>query len=438
MKQHRYSLLKLAICASILFPTFNSTFAQDTDTAKVRIKPYGFVRNYLNYDSRQMVTVCGGDYLIVPADEDWNLTEAQAASLGVEDHRFDRNAVAQTHLLALSTRFGIALDGPEVLGAKASGRVEGDFAGFGNTNTVLRLRLAYVNLDWQRHSLLVGQDWHPLSGNIMPEVLGMAAGAPFRPHSRTPQITYKYRLSSFALQLTALWQYQFTSPGPDGENAKYANQALVPEIFAGLSYRDEHLYGQLGVDYTGLTVNREMDVMSGTTLLYNARITNRCHSFSPTLYLQYTAGLFAVKMRTTLASNLAHLNMLSGYAYVTTDGSNLMLRPLYASVSYLNFAFGKKWRADLFLGYQKNLGLGGDYTVYGLNYSNLYMKKGIKNVNSLYRVAPSFSYNTRVFNIGLEYEWTAVTYGDINSDATVDPKRQVNGHRLCLLVKYNF
>lgn len=415
-------------------------FAYSQDTNKVRIKPYGFVRNYLNYDSRQMLTVCGGEYLMIPRDEDWNLTEEEAAALGVSHRRFDRNADPQTHLLALSTRFGLALDGPQVLGAKSSGRVEADFAGFGNNNTVLRLRLAYLNLEWKRHTLLVGQDWHPLSGNIMPEVLGMAAGAPFRPHSRTPQVTYQFRLSPFAFQLSALWQYQYTSPGPDGESASYANRTLMPELFFGLSYRDEHIYTQLGADYTRLTLRQEVDVIAynSPTPLYSVLLTNSCQSLSPTFYFQYTEGLFAVKMRSTLASNLAHLNMFSGYAAVTTTGNNYMLRPVRSSVSYLNFAYGRKWRADLFFGYQYNLGLGKEYIVVFQDFDNLYMKKGVKNIHSLWRVAPSLSYNTKAFNIGLEYEWTAVNYGDINKDASVNPKRQVDGHRLCLLVKYNF
>lgn len=410
------------------------------DTTKVTIKPYGFVRNYLNYDSRQMMTVCGGEYLLIPRDEDWNMTESEAAELGVSHRRFDRNADPQTHLLALSTRFGLALNGPKVLGADASGRVEGDFAGFGDKNTVLRLRLAYVNLDWQHHSVLVGQNWHPLSGNIMPEVLGMAAGAPFRPHSRTPQITYSYRLLPFTFQLSALWQYQYTSPGPNGESAEYANRTLLPELFVGIGYRNEHIYTQLGADYTRLTIRQEIPVtaINGTTPLYSVLLTNSCQSLSPTFYFQYTQGLFSLKMRTTLASNLAHLNMLSGYAAVTTNGIDYMFRPVRSTVSYINFAYGCKWRADLFLGHQKNLGLADGYMIAMQNVDNLYMKKNVKNINSLWRVAPSLSYNTKSFNIGLEYEWTAVSYGDIRNDASVDPKRQVNGHRLCLLVKYNF
>ena len=429
---------KMIVMAALLLAAL--PFVQAQDTNKVSVKPYGFVRNYLNYDSRQMLTVCGGEYLMIPRDEDWNLTEAEAATLGVEHRRFDRNADPQTHLLALSTRFGLALNGPRIWGARSSGRVEADFAGFGNNNTVLRLRLAYLNLDWGRHTLLVGQDWHPLSGNIMPEVLGMAAGAPFRPHSRTPQIAYAFHLAQFTFHLSALWQYQFTSPGPDGESASYANRTLLPECFVGVSYRNEHIYTQLGADYTRLTIQQEIPVTvyGGTTPLYSILLTNSCQSLSPTFYFQYTQGLWAVKMRTTLASNLAHLNMLSGYAAVTTNGANYMFRPQCASVSYLNFAYGRRWRADLFLGYQQNLGLGDGYSVVAQDFDNLYMKKSVKNIHILWRVAPSLSFNTQAFNIGLEYEWTAVLYGDINPDATVDPKRHVDGHRLCLLVKYNF
>lgn len=422
---------------------------QAQDTSRVRIKPYGFVRNYLNFDSRQMVTVCGGEYLMIPTDEDWNMTEADASLYGA-DERFDSNAVPEMHLLALSTRFGLALDGGNLLGWKLSGRVEGDFAGFGNNNTVLRLRLAYVKLDYPlptTHSqLVIGQDWHPLSGSIMPEALGMAAGAPFRPHSRTPQVRYTfYAHNGLGFTVAALWQYQFTSPGPDGESAKYANRSLVPEAFLGLNYRAGSIYAQLGVDYSNLLVRQELpvdDYYTGNTL-YMHLLSDRCHSFSPTLYFQYTPGLFSVKLRSTLAQNLAHLNMLSGYAWAADADGNMAYIPMQASVSYLDLSWGRRVRVNLFLGYQHNFGLANkDYTIGVLSDDHLYMKKGVKNIRSIFRCAPSISYNTKAFNIGLEYELTGVNYGRLDpSDGTVPADaalHQVLGHRICALVKYNF
>ena len=446
-----YVFFLMPAVATIAQPAKPKEKAKPETPQKVMITPYGFVRNYLNFDSRRTMTVCGGEYNMIPYDEDWNITEIQAAVYGDEE-RFDRNAVPETHLLALSTRFGLKLEGPQLLGANSSGRIETDFAGFGNNNTVLRLRLAYMRLDWGGkigQSLTIGQDWHPLSGNIRPEVLGMAAGAPFRPHSRTPQVSYTCWLPwRFGFTAAALWQYQFTSPGPDGESAAYANRALAPELFVGLNYSDERINAQLGVDYTNLDIRREIAIVDGISglELYKHLDESHCLSFSPTLYFQYTEGKFAMKFRSTLAENLGHLTMLSGYAMVTkqSDPSFMGYKPMRSSVSYLNFAYGTRWRADLFLGYQKNLGLAEGYNIAGfalVGADNLYMKKGVDNINSIYRVAPSISFNTSAFNIGLEYECTAVTYGDLQADGTVagnDNLRQVVNHRICALVKYNF
>lgn len=425
--------------------------AQDTvaqrKAEKATIKPYGFVRNYLNIDSRRMMTVCGGEYLMIPYDEDWNMTETFARTYDIADERFDRNAVHEAHLLALSSRFGLAIEGGRLGQGTLSGKLEGDFAGFGTNNTVLRLRLAYMQWDVLRgrlrHTLLVGQDWHPLSGSIMPNVLGMAAGAPFRPHSRTPQLRYTiYGATGLGITAAALWQYQFTSPGPEGESTKYANRSLVPELFLGLNYKTEDIYAQLGVDYTNILVRQELPVTDGG-LSYTYLDAGRCYSISPTVYFQYTPGLFSLKMRSTLARNLAHLNMLSGYAWAVNSANEMTYIPMQASVSYLDISYGKRWRFDIFLGYHKNLGLADkDYTIAGAISSNLYMKKDVININSIYRLAPSISYNTKTFNIGLEYEVTGVTYGRVNLvDGTVpndDHLHQVLGHRLCAMVKYNF
>lgn len=154
--------------------------ASAQDTSKVRIKPYGFVRNYLNVDSRRMLTVCGSEYLMIPYDEDRNMAEVEVQTYHADDERFDRNAFTEARLLTFSIRFGLALEGGCLLGGTLNGKVEGDFAGFGTNNTVLRLRLVSVTLRKQGHELLVGQDWHPLSGSVMSEVLAMAAGALFQ------------------------------------------------------------------------------------------------------------------------------------------------------------------------------------------------------------------------------------------------------------------
>jgi len=66
---------------------------------------------------------------------------------------------------ARQTRLGLRLEGPELGGAKLTALVESDFfggfpaIGVGETFGVVRLRLAYARLQWERTGLQAGQDW---------------------------------------------------------------------------------------------------------------------------------------------------------------------------------------------------------------------------------------------------------------------------------------
>ncbi len=412
----------------------NKTWAQ-SDTSKASVKLYGFVRNYLTFDSRKTYTVVGGEYNMIPFDEKWN-----------EDHSEDLNDVASMQLQALTSRFGVDIKGPMLCGWNTSGKLEGDFGGFGTNNTVLRLRLAYLKLSKGGSELVIGQDWHPLSGNIMPEVLGMAAGAPFRPHSRTPQVRGIRYFGSFGITAALLYQLQYMNNGPTSasnpastNSIDFANNALWPEAFLGLNFKQGPWYAQLGCDFQTIKP-RTHALVSGVT----KKVDESVSSITPTLYAQYVEGDWSVKFRTLLAANTSHLNQLVGYGVsdVNADGS-WSYAPLRSTISYLNIAYGKKVRYNLFFGYIKNLGAGKDLYDFGTNDYRIYMKGGenFTHLYSVYRIAPSISYNVKAFNIGLEYEWTACTYGDLATDGTIldnDNLHQVDNHRICVLVKYNF
>lgn len=442
-------------------PTDKPGKAKPDTPQKVKVTPYGFVRNYYNYDSRNTYTVCGGEYNMIPYDEKWNLSESAAESLGLE--RTDLNAVPSAHFLALTSRIGLNLAGPTLLGALSSGKIEADFAGFSTTNNVLRIRQAWMKLAWDNgdgltQELLAGQAWHPMSGDIMPEVLGMAAGAPFRPHSRTPQIRYTFAKGNWGFTAAALYQLQYMYNGPSASvkdnvvswsstNAtSFANNALLPEGFLGVNYKDEHFYTQLGVDVQPIRPrNFGYVTPSGSAKPYQVPVDELNIFVSPTLYFQYTNNRFALKCRSTYANNTSHLNQLNGYAVsgVNADGS-WNYAPMRASISYLNFAYGKKYRADLFFGYMKNFGAVEDLYDFGSSQYLIFMKGGdnFTHLNSVFRIAPSISYNVKSFNVGLEYEMNACTFGDLASNGSIvldnDAFHQVIGHRVCALIKYNF
>jgi hypothetical protein len=424
---------KIVIMAAMLLVSL--PFAYSQDSTKVTVKPYGFIRNYYTFDSRKTYTVVGGEYNMIPYDEAWN-----------EDHSEDLNAVPQGQLQALTSRFGVALTGLRIFGWNTSGKLEGDFGGFGSNNTVLRLRLAYVKLNRGGSELLVGQDWHPMSGDIMPDVLGMAAGAPFRPHSRTPQVRGTHYWGSIGYTAALLWQLQYMNNGPKSAvdptstaSIDYFNHALWPEAFLGANLKQGPWFLQLGVD-AQIIRPRTHALVGGVTQKVDETVT----SFSPTLYAQYVADMWSVKFRTLLAQNTSHLNQLCGYAVtgINADGS-WSYAPIRNSISYLNIAYGKKYRCNLFVGYMQNFGAGESLYDFGTGDYRIYMKGGeeFTHLHSIWRIAPSVSYNIKSFNLGLEYEITATSYGDLNNDGAIVNNanlHQVTNHRICALVKYNF
>lgn len=431
---------------------------------KVQAKVYGFVRNYACFDSRQTYYVCGGEYNMMPKDNDWNMSETEAQTTGLD--RYDLNDVPQFHLLALTTRIGLNLTGPGIWGANTSaGKIEGDFAGFSTTNSVFRIRQAWAKLNWDKAEVLVGQTWHPLSGDIMPEVLGMAAGAPFRCHSRTPQVRFIYTNGNLGFTVAALSQLQYMNNGPSGSfnatsgttwtstnSTSFAYNAIVPEMFLGLNFKNEKIYAQLGADMQMLrprTWGDKAITDAGVTTHYKVNVSETCLSFTPTVYFQYTEGPLAIKFRSLLAQNTSHLNQLCGYGVsgVNEDGS-WNYAPMQASISYLNFAYGKKVRGDIFFGYMQNLGSTADLHNFQADPAAtpsymLFSKGNYTNIQNMWRICPGISYNTKAFNIGIEYELTGVGYGDkktMKANGTFDAENvhEVLGHRVCALVKYNF
>lgn len=93
----------------------------------------------------------------------------------------DINDGWKADMLAITARLGLRINGPEMLGAKTSGYIEGDFTGATNDNiNTLRLRHAYIDMDWGHHRLLMGQYWYAMVVHeIMPMTNPLNMGSPF-------------------------------------------------------------------------------------------------------------------------------------------------------------------------------------------------------------------------------------------------------------------
>ena len=435
---------------------------------KQHFKPYGFIRNYFTFDSRECIAGTGDLYFYMPKDEDWNQTEAQAATSGVP--REDLNAVSTFRFLSLTTRVGLNIVGYKWRHTEFSGKIEADFyAGLskvtGQTHAVsgtaqFRLRQAYVTLGWDslpmlngkemaRVDLTIGQTWHPMAADLC-DVIALNSGAPFGPFNRSPQVRMDARRGKyFTLTAAGLWQMQYNSIGQEGQSAEYMAYGMTPEGYLGLSVQNKGFLMRAGADVLSIKP-RHLGTNNGITV----RVSDRITTASPFLYLQYKQGEFSVKAKTIFAEAGEHMNMNGGYGVkkILADGS-WEYTPTRTSSSWISLVYGgkvgpqvdkhpQKLQGILFAGYVENFGTkdplatNPDGSLVGFYYPR------VKNMNRMWRLTPTLLYTVGKFQVGLEYDITSVHYGDgkINpaNGLSENGLHWVTNHRVQLMTKYNF
>ena len=397
---------------------------------KPSVKLYGFIRNYACFDTRESMTSNSEQFYYMPKDEK------------LDANGEDINEQPNMMLLSITTRLGLNITGLEFLGAKTSAKIESDFAGFGTSNTVLRIRQAYAKMEWEKNSILAGQAWHPMMGDMMPDVFSLETGAPFTPFSRTPQVRYDYKNKGFTLTATALYQYQYTSYGPDGASFNYARNAIVPELYFQAMYKNGGFMIGAGVDLLTLKPRQSYTMESTDEKGATVTATYKCKedpvvSISPTIFASYKKGNWGVKGRFTYAQNAAHLSMISGYGVTAVNENG---EQEYGSINsaggWVDVTYKKTLKKGFltfccFAGYTKNLGCKDEFT------GPIYMR-GEKNMDNMWRVSPSVLYTHNAMQIGIEYNPTTVAYSTPDSQYKMSDTHNVTNHRICAMLKYNF
>ena len=392
-------------------------------------KLYGFIRNFFVYDSRDSKAGTGDLFYYLPLDNKWNTADVNNPA------REDLNASPNFRFLALTSRVAFDVSGYYINNLHFGAKVEGDFySGLaaaktanglsGNTSVSgtaqARLRQAYVTLTWKdlpmrndktaQMGLMIGQAWHPMAAD-MPHVFSLEAGAPFGPFSRTPQVTMDAALGEhWILSAAAIWQQQYQSAGPDGASAAYMKYACTPEVYAAVTLKGKEVLFRGGVDVVSIkprNIGKNADELT-------VHVKDRKTSVLGYLYGQYNHKLLSIKAKTTFGEGGEHMNLMSGYAVVDkTDPTDWKYASMLNSSSWLSLCYGKKWQGVLYLGYVKNFGLADKVAPGYIESSDVYFcGNGFSNINQMYRINPQLLYNLGKFTLGLEYQWTAVQYGD--------------------------
>ena len=403
----RYSLL-----FTILLLSSTTSFAQLKDFS---YKFYGQIRTDLFYNSRANEETVDGLFYMYPKDKVYDADGK------------DLNATANGSFYALYTRMGLDVQGPKLGNAKTSAKVELDFRGSGTTFSVVRLRHAYLNLDWGTSALLLGQTWHPLYGDVAPQILNLNMGAPFQPFSRAPQIRYRYKTGDIQITGAALWQSQYLSQGPEGKSQKYIKNSCVPEIYAGIDYKHKGLLIGAGIEMVSLTPRTQATVEDK---IY--KVSERITSLSYEVHMKYNSEKWLVAAKSVLGSNLTQTSMLGGYGIKSIDPrtGEQEYSPNRNSSSWINIVYGKTWKPASFFGYMKNLGTSDAVTnMYGTG----------TNVDQLLSGTAELTYNVPHWKLGVEYNLTSAWYGSLNhSNGKVVDTHSVSNNRLVATALFMF
>ncbi|MGM0612311.1 MAG: DcaP family trimeric outer membrane transporter [Bacteroidota bacterium] len=375
----------------------SQSFSDSTD-----IKFSGYVKADYVYDSRAIVDSRENLLLFYPKDN--------------SDPSHDNPTYNQ---YALISRVRADISGAEIWNAESSAAIEADFSGVSNADIDgLRLRHAYLKLDWENTSALFGQYWHPLTvPEAFPKVLSLNIGAPFHAFNRGPQIRIEHQTGKFKLIGSIISQRDFANLGPLGYTPTYMYKGGHPDFHGQLHYSHKNWTLGLGGGYKALAPGLETDDTD-----------DKISSFSAVGFIRHETKKSRLVVQSVYGENLYDQLMMGGYTIFkdnTDDGIALQNEPTATIWADYSRSFGENWKAGLFGGYAKN------YT--GKEYTDADCYARGKDIAYVYRIAPRVLKNINNLMAGFESEYTVAMYQN------ADQQRDVAGNlRLSLILIYRF
>ncbi|MEZ5000091.1 MAG: hypothetical protein R2744_07845 [Bacteroidales bacterium] len=360
----------------------------------------GYVKTDIFYDSRQTVTAREGHFLLWPAAE------------SLDENGLDINSRGGFNILSIQSRIKGAISGPDAFGAKTSGVIEADFFAQANDNiNLLRLRLAYVTLNWTNLEVMAGQYWNPFFvTDCFPGTVSFNTGTPLHSFSRNPQVRAVYNTGNLRFTGAILSQRDFTSRGAAGITSDYLRNSMLPDMHLQVQFgpgSGGNFIAGAGVEYKSIVPRLESRFGPPINQVY--KVNEKVNSFSALLYSKVTTTAFTFKVEGRYGENIADLLAISGFAVrdvidpVTGEQDYTPLRSLsFWSELHTNGAV----QVGIFGGYFRNLGTTKEMsdpgnTIYGLG----------TDINSLTRIAPRLIFNSGKTRVAFEMEITSASYG---------------------------
>lgn len=402
------------------FVYLDSWSQNPTPEKEWEVKPFGFVRTDYIFDSRKSLDIRELNINLYPLDVE---NDANGN---------DKNAVSSSNFLSIISRLGIKAKGPDVWGAKITGTIEGDF--FGNTEGsigLLRLRHAFVGMEWKKTSLTLGQTWYPsIVPEVFPGVANFNAGILFNPFGWGTQVKVKYQFSNnFSGSLAAYKDREFISPTATGGSQNLGSiNSMLPTMNAMVQYQTSKILIGAAAEHRLL---QPLSISNG--LVTNEKvISNNIIGF-----FKYTSEKFTFKTYGIAGSNLHNLVMLGGYTGYTKSNGQEAYTPIKTNSFWFDLSSnGKSVAPGIFFGFTENNGTGKNdaiQKVYARGYS------GNRGVDNVWRVSARIDFKQHKFRISPELEYTNATWGDVKMDKSIGGNMEKVGNlRTMISCAYSF
>jgi hypothetical protein len=372
------------------------------------IKFSGFVRSDIFFDTRQTVAAREGVFMLWP----------QKAQYGVNGE--DINAKSNFNMLAILTRVSGAITGPDAFGAKTSGMIEFDFFGQANDNiSLVRLRLGFIKLTWNKTDLLIGQYWNPLfvTDNI-PSTTSVNSGVPFNSFGRNPQVRLTMKAGDLSLMAAALSQRDFTSYASTGTAAatassNYLRNAVVPDLHLQAHYNIKSDNGISLLTGAGIAYKTIVPRLSVPTILGQVPVDESISGLSAMAFARLTTKPVTLKLYARYGENLTDMLAPGGYGIIGPVVP-LGYDQLYAPVRIKSFwadlqTNGAKFQTGIFAGYLVNSGTKKEL-ITNMAYGNA------TDIAGMMRVAPRVNFISGKTKFSFETEYTTAGFGDGSYD----------------------
>lgn len=404
-------ILKISLAILAMSSTLSLAAQQDSVSSKEKIKLRfgGRVDAYVFTDTHKGVESGGGLQYLMPSRPEFDkngkdLNEQGSLRFGVATTRLNLGASYN-----FSPKF------------RSSAFVEIDFMGAGGQNplNLIRLRHAFINLEWAKSSVLIGQTSHLMQiDDIAPPTVIFGCGYPINPLSRPVQLRYTHQLGIVNLSAAVA---MFA-----GTEGAMQSSAMTPDLTLRVMVGNAQ-HAMIGAAGSFKSITPRMTVVADQEARMNAVSGAIFGVIRPLSFM-------AIRAYAIVGQDLQTLSMTGMFAPIQ-GGQGYTPSTTVSTWLDLDFALPKGFALGLFAGYQKNLG-----TFDPIVSAQIVTPTAEQGIDYFYRISPRLWYNYKKLSFGLEYLFTQASWAD-QFDKFYLPVTTLplaTDHRVSLLARFNF